>query len=98
MSVKILFDYVAGIAAIVSLILYLRERHERKHQDKRMKQQDERMLYFLHGAKSLVEAMSKRATSTGADWQPLLSQINDMLARLQQPKKKQPERFQRMVE
>jgi hypothetical protein len=95
MSVKILFDYVAGIAAIVSLILYLRERHERKHQDKRMlfflreqKQQDERMLYFLHGAKSLVEAMSRRATSTGADWQPLLSQINDMLARLQPPKKK----------
>jgi hypothetical protein len=88
MSVKILFDYVAGIAAIVSLILYLRERRERKHQDDEQKQHDERMLYFLHGAKSLVETMSKRATSTGADWQPLLLQINDILARLQRPKKK----------
>jgi len=36
------------------------------------------MVGFLHGAKSLVEAMSKRDTSTGADWQPLLVQINTM--------------------
>jgi hypothetical protein len=43
------------------------------------------MLGFLHGAKSLVEAMSKRDTSTGADWQPLLEQIDDMLNRLQPP-------------
>jgi len=80
MSAKFLFDCVVGFVAIVSFILYLWELRKRKNQD-------ERMLYFLHGAKSLVEVMSKRATSTGADWQPLLTQINDMLARLQPPKR-----------
>ena len=80
MSAKFLFDCVVGFVAIASFILYLWELRKRKNQD-------ERMLYFLHGAKSLVEAMSKRATSTGADWQPLLLQINDMLNRLQPPKR-----------
>jgi hypothetical protein len=80
MSAKFLFDCVVGFVAIASFILYLWELRKRKNQD-------ERMLYFLHGAKSLVEVMSKRATSTGADWQPLLLQINDMLNRLQPPKR-----------
>jgi hypothetical protein len=80
MSAKLLFDCVVGVVAIASFILYLWELCERKNQGARM-------LFFLHGAKSLVEAMSKRATSTGADWQPLLLQINDMLARLQPPKR-----------
>jgi hypothetical protein len=75
-----LFDWLVRVVAIVSFILYLWELCKRKNQDARM-------LYFLHGAKSLVETMSRRATSTGADWQPLLTQINDMLARLQPPKK-----------
>jgi len=79
MSAKLLFDCVVGVVAIASFILYLWELHKRRNQDARM-------LYFLHGTKSLVETMSRRATSTGADWQPLLIQINDMLARLQPPK------------
>ena len=76
-----LFDWLVRIIAIVSFILYLWELWKRTNQGKLM-------LGFLHGAKSLVEAMSKRATSTGADWQPLLEQIDDMLNRLQPPKKK----------
>jgi hypothetical protein len=74
-----LFNWLAGAVTFLSFGLYLWELWKRKNQDTRM-------LFFLHGAKSLVEAMSKRATSTGADWQPLLLQINDMLARQQPPK------------
>ncbi len=81
MSAKFLFDCVVGVVAIASFILYLWELCKRTNQDKQF-------LIFLHGVKSLVEAMSKRATSTGADWQSLLVQINDMLARLQPSKKK----------
>jgi len=44
------------------------------------------MIGFLHGAMSLVETMSNRPTSTGADWQPLKTQIVDMMKRLQPPK------------
>ena len=78
-----LFDWLVRVIAIVSFILYLWELWKRTNQSKLM-------LGFLHGAKSLVEAMSKRDTSTGADWQPLLEQIDDMLNRLQPPEKKQP--------
>jgi hypothetical protein len=76
-------EWVTGVASVLTIIwfgLYLRERCKRKNQDTLM-------LYFLHGVKSLVETMSKRDTTTGADWQSLLSQINDMLARLQPPKR-----------
>jgi len=41
------------------------------------------MLGFLHGVKSHVESASKRQTTAGDDWQPLLQQINDMLGRLE---------------
>jgi hypothetical protein len=75
------FDWVVRAIAIVTFILFLWELWKRKNQETLM-------LGFLHGAKSLVEGMSERATSTGADWQPLLLQINDTLARLQPPKKK----------
>jgi hypothetical protein len=78
-----LFDWLVRVIAIVSFALYLWELWKRTNQGKLM-------LGFLRGAKSLVEAMSKRDTSTGADWQPLLEQIDDMLNRLQPPKKKQP--------
>jgi hypothetical protein len=66
------FDWLVRVIAIVSFALYLWELWKRTNQGKLM-------LGFLHGAKSLVEAMSKRDTSTGADWQPLLVQINTML-------------------
>jgi hypothetical protein len=75
-----LFDWLVRVVAIISFILYLWELWKRTNQGKLM-------LGFLHGTKSLVETMSKRATSTGADWQSLLTQINDMLARLQPPKR-----------
>ncbi len=74
---------MVGVVAIASFILYLWELWKRTNQGKLM-------LGFLHGTKSLVQAMSKRDTSTGADWQPLLKQIDNMLAHLQPPKKKQP--------
>jgi hypothetical protein len=74
-----LFNWLTGGVTILSLILYLWELWKRTNQGKLM-------LGFLHGAKSLVEAMSKRDTSTGADWQPLLVQINTMLAHLQPPR------------
>jgi hypothetical protein len=71
-----LFDWLVGAVAIVTFILYLWELWKRTNQAKLM-------IGFLHGAKSLVETMSNRPSSTGADWQPLLTQINDMLTRLQ---------------
>jgi hypothetical protein len=76
-----LFNWLTGSATILCLVLYLWELWKRTNQGKLM-------LGFLHGAKSLVEAMSQRNASTGADWQPLLVQINNMLAYLQPPKKK----------
>ena len=77
MSGNALFDYLVGVAAIVSLILYLIELYKRKTQDKLM-------LGFLHGIKPLIESMATTPTiTTGPVWQKLLSQINDMLARLQ---------------
>jgi hypothetical protein len=76
-----LFDWFVRAIAIISFALYLWELWKRTNQGKLM-------LGFLHGAKSLVEPMSKRATSTGADWQSLLDQINNMLSRLEPPKKK----------
>jgi len=76
-----LFDWLVRAIAIVTFILYLWELWKRTNQAKLM-------IGFLHGAMSLVEAMSKRATSTGADWQPLKTQIEDMMKRLQPPKEK----------
>jgi hypothetical protein len=46
------------------------------------KTNDTLMVGFLHGVKALLEIISKQPTN----WQPLLQQINDMLARLQPPK------------
>ena len=43
---------------------------------------DALMVGFLHGVKALLEIISKQPTN----WQPLLQQINYMLARLQPPK------------
>jgi hypothetical protein len=66
---------VSSILTIIWFGLYLRERCKRKNHDTLM-------VGFLHGMKPLVESMS----TTGAVWHHLLSQINDMLARLQPPK------------
>jgi hypothetical protein len=73
------FDWLVGGIAIVTFILYLWELWKRTNQAKLM-------IGFLHGAMSLVETMSNRPTSTGADWQPLKTQIMDMMKRLQPPK------------
>src|SRR2546427_9866 len=67
--------------AIVSLVLYLRERRKREFHDTLT-------LGFLHGVKPLVESHTK----PGTEWQALLDQINDMLSRLQPPEP--PERAQ----
>ena len=67
---------VSGILTIISFCLYWFERCKRKIHDTLM-------LGFLHGLKTLVESMSKRPTTTGADWQPLPRQMDDMLERLQ---------------
>jgi hypothetical protein len=67
---------VSSILTVISFCLYFRERSRRtKH--------DTLMIGFLHGIKAQVESNSNRQSTTGADWQPLLPQINDMLARLQ---------------
>jgi hypothetical protein len=72
---------VGSILTIISFGLYLFELIKRK-------KHETMMLGFLHGVKPLVEAMSARPATTGADWEPLLRQLNDMLARLQPPQNK----------
>ena len=70
---------VSNILTIIWFGFYLFELYKRKTHDKLM-------IGFLHGIKPLVENMSKRPTTTGADWQPLLPQINNMLEYLQPPR------------
>ena len=72
---------VGSILTIISFGLYLFELFKRK-------KHDTLMLGFIHGVKPLVEVMAARPATTGADWQPLLQQINNMLARLQPPPSK----------
>jgi hypothetical protein len=72
---------VGSVMTIISFGLYLFELFKRnKHETM--------MLGFLHGIKPLAETMSIRPATTGADWEPLMRQINDMLARLQPPPNK----------
>ena len=72
---------VGSIATIISFGMYLFELLKRK-------KHETLMLGFLHGVKPLVETMSVQPATTGADWEPLLRQVNDMLARLQPPPNK----------
>jgi hypothetical protein len=67
---------VGSGCTIIALALYLLEVFKRK-------KHETMMLGFLHGVKPLVEIMSARPETTGKDWQPLLLQVNHMLARLQ---------------
>jgi hypothetical protein len=73
--VSSLATIVSLVLAIVSLVLYLRERRKREFHDTLS-------LGFLHGVKPLVESHTK----PGSEWQALLVQINDILSRLQPPK------------
>jgi len=67
---------IGSVLTIISFGLYFIELLKRK-------KHETLMLGFLHGVKPLVEVMSARPTTTGADWEPLLRQVNDMLSRLQ---------------
>jgi mannose/fructose/N-acetylgalactosamine-specific phosphotransferase system component IIC len=68
-----LLGVIGSVLTIISFALYLKELCKRKLHDTLV-------LGFLHGLKS-------RDTITSADWQPLCDQIDDILSRLQPPKK-----------
>jgi len=72
---------ISSILTIVTFAFYVYERCKRKLHDTLM-------LGFLHGIKVWIEATSSRPTILGSELAPLLKQVNDMLPRLQPPKKK----------
>jgi uncharacterized membrane protein len=74
---------ISSILTIISFYLYLLELIKRK-------KHDSLMVGFLHGVKSLAVSMSKRPATTSDDWQALLQQLNDMLARLHPPSSQIP--------
>jgi cytochrome c oxidase assembly factor CtaG len=72
------FDIICGSLTILSFVLYLFEFSKRRKQGSMMNM-------FLHGMKPLVVGM---AAGGNPIWQEQLRQLNDMLERLQPPKKK----------
>ena len=74
---------ISSILTIISFCFYLLELIKRK-------KHDSLMVGFLHGVKSLAVSMSNRPATTGDDWQALLQQLNDMLARLHPPSSQTP--------
>ena len=71
---------IAEIFAVVSIIGHFIQHFLHKSQEKVL-------LGFLHGLKPLIESAAQGAVVPAATWAAQIPQINDMLARLQPPKK-----------
>jgi hypothetical protein len=70
------WQIIVDCIAVISFLMYLRERRKRRDQDILL-------LGFLHGIKPVIEGAAEGVSP----WKKLVEQINDMLARLQPPKR-----------
>ena len=68
---------IGSITTVIAFLMYLHGRRKRK-------EHDTLMLGFLHGIKPMVEATAQKDSG----WRGVVEQINDMLSRLQPPKRK----------
>jgi hypothetical protein len=72
---------VAEVVAVISIIAHFYQHFKHKTEEKIM-------LGFLHGLKPLVESSAADQPIPAQAWAGAVNQINDMLSRLQPPRKK----------
>jgi hypothetical protein len=70
---------VSAVVAVISLVIAI-------YQFRKRKTQDDTLNGFLHGIKPTIESAGRGESISPALWQAMLTQIHDMMERLQPPR------------